>query len=47
MLGFLRQRSILGLKESDPQSLLLAVLPGGAKVALAELLYDEFGAGQA
>ena len=46
MLGFLRQRSILGLKESDPQSLLLAVLPGGAKVALAELLYDEFGAGQ-
>lgn len=46
MLGFLRQRSLFGLKESDPQSLLLAVLPGGAKVAMAELLYDEFGGGR-
>jgi hypothetical protein len=46
MLGFLRQRSIFGLKESDPQALMLPILQGAAKVALAEILYDEFGAGR-
>ncbi len=44
-LDFLRSRSIYHLKESDPQSFLLPRLSGGAKVALAELQYDEYGAG--
>lgn len=42
---FLRSRSIYHLKESDPQSFVLPRIGGGAKVALAELQYDEFGAG--
>jgi len=45
MRDFLRERSIQQLKESDPQSFLLPRLQGAAKVALAELQYDEFGAG--
>ena len=44
MLDFLAQRSIYHLKESDPHSFVLGRVGGPAKVALAELLYDEFGA---
>jgi pyrroloquinoline quinone (PQQ) biosynthesis protein C len=43
---FLRERTVFHLKESDPQSLVLARLEGRAKTALAELLYDEFGGGR-
>lgn len=39
-------RSVFHLKESDPQAWLLPRLHGRGKVALAELLYDEFGAGR-
>ncbi|RLV49045.1 iron-containing redox enzyme family protein [Nocardioides mangrovicus] len=46
MLQFLRTRSIYHLKESDPQAFVLPRLEGAAKVALAELLYDEFGGGR-
>lgn len=42
---FLMVRSLYHLKESDPQTWALPRLDGPAKVALAELLYDEFGAG--
>ena len=42
---FLAQRSLYHLKESDPQSFVLPRLEGRAKVALAELQYDEYGAG--
>jgi hypothetical protein len=47
MRDFLRERSIQQLKESDPQAFLLARLEGPAKVALAEIQYDEYGAGRA
>ncbi|KRE39339.1 hypothetical protein ASG73_03150 [Janibacter sp. Soil728] len=43
---FLRQRSIYHLKESDPHAFVVPRLDGPAKVALAELQYDEFGAGR-
>jgi hypothetical protein len=43
---YLRERSVQQLKESDPQSFLLPRLTGAAKVALAELQYDEYGAGR-
>lgn len=43
---FLRERSVQQLKESDPQSFLLPRLEGAAKVALAEIQYDEYGAGR-
>lgn len=46
MRDYLRERSVQQLKESDPQAFLLPRLEGAAKVALAELLYDEFGAGR-
>jgi hypothetical protein len=46
MLEFLRERSIYHLKESDPHSFVLPRLTGAAKVALAELQYDEYGAGR-
>ena len=46
MRDYLRERSVQQLKESDPQAFLLPRLQGAAKVALAELLYDEFGAGR-
>ena len=46
MRDFLRERSIQQLKESDPQSFLLPRLEGAAKVALAEIQYDEYGAGR-
>jgi hypothetical protein len=44
---FLMLRSLYHLKESDPQAWALPRLAGAAKVALAELQYDEFGAGRA
>jgi hypothetical protein len=47
MTDFLRERSVQQLKESDPQSFLLPRLEGAAKVALAEIQYDEYGAGRA
>ncbi|MDP3893479.1 iron-containing redox enzyme family protein [Nocardioides sp.] len=43
---FLRQRSVYHLKESDPQSFAVPRIGGRAKVALAELQYDEYGAGR-
>ena len=43
---FMKLRSIYHLKESDPQSFVLPRLDGPAKVALAELQYDEYGAGR-
>ena len=46
MLEYLRERSLQQLKESDPQSFLLPRLRGPAKVALAEIQYDEYGAGR-
>jgi hypothetical protein len=46
LLDFLRERSLQQLKESDPQSFLLPRLSGAAKTALAELQYDEYGAGR-
>lgn len=46
ILDFLRERSIQQLKESDPQSFVLPRLDGAAKVALAELQYDEYGGGR-
>ncbi|MCL2541007.1 MAG: iron-containing redox enzyme family protein [Nocardioidaceae bacterium] len=42
---FLVQRSIYHLKESDPHAWALPRLDGPAKVALAELQYDEYGDG--
>lgn len=44
--AFLRQRSIYHLKESDPHAFVIPRIDGRAKVALAELQYDEFGAGR-
>jgi hypothetical protein len=46
VLDFLRQRSVQQLKESDPQSFVLPRIDGPAKVALAELQYDEYGSGR-
>jgi len=46
VLDFMSQRSLYHLKESDPSSFVLARIGGRAKTALAELLHDEFGAGQ-
>ena len=46
VLAFLRQRSLYHLKEADPHAFVLPRIDGRAKVALAELLYDEFGAGR-
>lgn len=43
---FLVHRSVYHLKESDPHSWALPRLEGAAKVALAELQYDELGAGR-
>jgi hypothetical protein len=47
VLDFMAQRSLYHLKESDPSSLVLARIDGRAKTALAEILYDEYGAGSA
>jgi hypothetical protein len=46
VLGFLRQRSLYHLKESDPHAFVVPRIDGPAKVALAELQYDEYGAGR-
>jgi pyrroloquinoline quinone (PQQ) biosynthesis protein C len=46
MRDYLRERSVQQLKESDPQSFLLPRLHGAAKVALAEIQYDEYGGGR-
>ncbi len=46
MLDFLAQRSLYHLKESDPHAFAVPRVDGRAKVALAELQYDEFGAGR-
>jgi hypothetical protein len=46
IVDFLRERSVQQLKESDPQSFVLPRIDGPAKVALAELQYDEYGGGR-
>src|SRR3954464_10378 len=46
ILDYLMQRSLYHLKESDPHSFVLPRIAGAAKVALAELQYDEYGAGR-
>jgi Iron-containing redox enzyme len=46
IMEFLVHRSLYHLKESDPHSFVLPRIDGRAKVALAELQYDEYGAGQ-
>jgi Iron-containing redox enzyme len=46
VLDFLVERSVYHLKESDPHSFVLPRIDGAAKVALAELQYDEYGAGR-
>jgi hypothetical protein len=45
-IELLRWRSLYHLKEADPSSFVLARLPRDARAALAELLYDEYGAGR-
>lgn len=42
---FMILRSIYHLKEADPHAWLLPRLEGASKVALAEILYDEYGDG--
>lgn len=46
LCDFLRERSLYHLKESDPSAFVLGRVDGRAKVALAELLYDEYGSGR-
>jgi len=46
VLEFMMQRSLYHLRESDPHSFVLPRVDGPAKVALAELQYDEYGAGR-
>lgn len=46
LLDFLRERSLYHLKESDPSAFVLGRVDGRPKVALAELLYDEYGSGR-
>jgi hypothetical protein len=46
IVDYLRERSVQQLKESDPQSFVLARIGGAAKAALAELQYDEYGGGR-
>ncbi len=46
LVEYLQHKSIYHLKESDPQSFVLPRLTGRAKVALAELQYDEYGGGR-
>jgi pyrroloquinoline quinone (PQQ) biosynthesis protein C len=46
MREFLIHRTIYHLKEADPHSWAIPRLTGQAKVALVELQYDEYGAGQ-
>ena len=44
--AYLAERAVYHLRESDPHSFLLPRIGGPAKVALAELQYDEYGAGR-
>jgi pyrroloquinoline quinone (PQQ) biosynthesis protein C len=46
VLDYLVQRSLYHLKESDPHAFVVPRIDGRAKVALAELQYDEYGAGR-
>jgi len=46
VLELLAQRSVYTLKEADPSSFVLPRIDGGAKAALAELQYDEYGGGR-
>jgi Iron-containing redox enzyme len=46
VLEYLAVRSLYHLKESDPHSFVFPRIDGRAKVALAELQYDEYGAGR-
>lgn len=46
VLDFMMQRSLYHLRESDPHSFVFPRIDGPAKVALAELQYDEYGAGR-
>ena len=39
-------RSVYNLRETDPQVFAMPRLPGRAQVAMAELVYDEYGAGR-
>jgi hypothetical protein len=45
-LEFMMAHSLYHLKESDPTSFTLPRVDGAAKVALAELQYDEYGGGR-
>ncbi|TYL49867.1 iron-containing redox enzyme family protein [Nocardioides sp. BGMRC 2183] len=45
-IDYLAQRAVYHLRESDPQSFTLPRVTGAAKTALAELQYDEYGAGR-
>jgi hypothetical protein len=45
VLELLRWRSVYHLKEADPTTWVLPRLPAAAQAALAEVLYDEYGAG--
>lgn len=44
--AYLADRSVYHLKETDPQVRVLGWIDGPAKVAHAELLYDEYGGGR-
>lgn len=46
MREFLIHRTVYHLKEADPHAWAVPRLTGSAKVALVELLYDEYGAGR-
>jgi len=46
VVDFMAQRSLYHLKESDPHAFVIPRIDGRAKVALAELQYDEYGAGR-
>jgi len=46
LVEYLIHKSVYHLKESDPHSFVLPRLTGAPKVALAELQYDEYGAGR-
>ena len=45
-VAYLSLRAVHHLRESDPHSFVLPRLDGAAKVALAELQYDEYGSGR-
>jgi hypothetical protein len=45
VLDLLRVRSVYHLKEADPTTWVIPRLPVGAKAALVELQYDEYGVG--